>query len=456
VTSASTAIDPITELFNRRATSNPGDPLNAVDPNTGPFAGLDPHGRRLACRPLFLGGGEVRRFEADLMAVTAILADLPRRLFDGDAERVCRALDLSPDQAALLGRLGARPTPPFGRVDAYHDGESIKILEFNASSDVGGLEWIGPATRALLEFDGFRSFADEYGLYYVDGEAMLTGALREAGHAVRPGAEPVIALIEGPGGLREYGHSWVKYQRVLRDRGLECHLGEISDLRFDGTGVRCGDARVDVVYRLFELAQVLGDPASLRLARQLRDAAAADRVALWTPLETEIHRNKRWMAYLSDPRLRTFLTGEERTLVDRVLPWTRALTPATPGSDPGLLDYCRANRERLVLKPDMGFNGRGVVFGWLTADRTWIAELNKAVRTGAVIQRRVVPRPEAVVDPGTGRTTLWDACLGLFWMPGGFAGGCARFVPSGALPTADEQTLISGVFLYPDEVLATA
>ncbi|MDR3035594.1 MAG: hypothetical protein LBV78_21255, partial [Kitasatospora sp.] len=70
---------------------------------------------------------------------------------------------------------------------------------------------------------------------------------------------------------------------------------------------------------------------------------------------------------------------------------------------------------------------------------------------GAIVQQRVVPRREPVYDPATGRTGDWDSCLGLYWMPGGFAGGGSRLVPSGEPFTLEAaRKKLAGVYLYPD------
>ncbi|GGU99613.1 hypothetical protein GCM10010495_07760 [Kitasatospora herbaricolor] len=447
--------DRMTRLFNREL-ARPGSPLLGIDLGSDRFPALTGLGYRYLSRPMFFGEEEIRRFEADLLGVVDLLTSLPERLFDGDAERVCRALGVDPAKAALVGGFGKERPARFGRVDAYHDGESLKILEFNASSQTGGQEWVGPAAAALLEFEGFRSFAGRHGLHHLDTTALLAGALRAAGAAVSA-PEPVVALIEGPGGMAAYGHAWRPLQRLLRAEGLECHLGEIGDLRVRGGRVLLGEVTVDVVYRLFDLDQVVGHPQGRELAGQLRDAHQDGRVALWSPLETDLNANKRWMAYLSDPRLRSHLSTEERRLVDRVLPWTRALTPGATAHGRELLELCRERREHLILKLDESFASQGITCGWLVDDRQWEQALRQAASVGAVVQERVVPRQEPVFDPVTGRTEPWDSCLGLYWMPSGFAGGGARLVPSGRPFTLEaEHKRLAGIYLYPDAVTSDA
>jgi hypothetical protein len=439
--------DRMTRLFDREL-AQPASPLREIDLNSGRFPELAALGYRYLNRPMFFGEEEIRRFEADLLGVVDLLTSLPQRLFDGDVDRVCRELGVSPAKARLVEGFEKQQPPRFGRIDAYHDGDSLKILEFNASSQTGGQEWVGPLAAAMREFGSFRSFADTHGLRYVDTTAGVARALRDAA-----GTEPVVALIEGHGGMALYGHAWRPLQRLLRGHGLECHLGEIGDLRFRDGRVLFGDTPVDVVYRVFDLDQVIEDPESLALAERLRDAHRDGRVVLWSPLEGDLHSNKRWMAHLSDPRLRSHLCADEQRMVDRVLPWTRALAPSSAAGSRALLEECRERREELVLKLGEGFASQGVTAGWLVDDRHWERALRQAAERGAIVQERVVPRQEWVLDPETGRGEPWDCCLGLYWLPGGFGGGGGRLVRSGEPFTLDgERKRLAPVYLCPDAV----
>ena len=442
--------DQLTRRFNELASRAEG-PLRGAALDGAGHPDLADLGNLYLARPLFLPEHEIRRFEADLLAVVDLLTQLPWRVFDGDVDQVCRMLDLDPRKAALVREFEPRPTVPFGRIDAYHDGESLRILEFNATSSIGGQQWVGPAAAAWLGAEAFRTFAAEHRLRHVDTTAVLARELRTAARSVT-GGDPVVALVEGPGGLAGYGDAWRPLQRLLRSHGLDCRLGETGDLEVRDGRVLLRGARVDIVYRLFDLDQVLDDPQALAVTEQLRDAHRDGRVLLWSPLETDLHSNKRWMAYLSDPSLGAGLSTEEQALVDRLLPWTRALTPDTVRTAPELLDTCRERRERLIIKPDEGFANQGIVCGWQVDDAQWASALDTAVAGGAVVQERVVPRQDWVVHPDTGVAEPWDACYGLYWMPGGYGGGGARLVPSGQPFTLDAGSRrLSGIFHYPED-----
>ena len=71
---------------------------------------------------------------------------------------------------------------------------------------------------------------------------------------------------------------------------------------------------------------------------------------------------------------------------------------------------------------------------------------------GSIVQKRIVPRFEPVVNPDTGREEPWHAAWGLFYTPRGYAGAYARAVPAFESAvigvTAYKNTRTAGVFHY--------
>ncbi|MFF0573064.1 hypothetical protein [Streptosporangium saharense] len=441
----------ITELYNEELLRG-GSPLAEIDLHDEErFPYLASIDRRYLNRPVFVGEGELNRFADDTVRAVDILMTLPERLFDGDLDRLCAALGIEPRRARLMRRLGGVTPYRFGRIDAYHDGESFKILEFNATSETGGLEWVGPATRAMLDYDALRAFAERHRLRFTDAPEQVAAALRQVGATVTGGRDPVVALIEGEGGLADYGVAWRPLHRLLREFGLDCHLGEITDLSFANGRVLFRGTPVDVVYRVFEVDQVVDHPEGLLITERLLAAHEEGRVVIWTPLETEIYRQKGCMTLLSDPRFGVRLSADERELIDRVLPWTRSLDASDP------LDEYVERRERLILKPNDAYSGRGITAGWEVGEREWLRALREGAERGAIVQERVVPRHEPVVDPVTGRVEPWEACWGLYYTPaGGYGGGGCRFQKVGQVDIRamgpGTKTRVAGVFTYPDAV----
>ncbi|MGW5424688.1 hypothetical protein [Streptomyces sp. NPDC003943] len=383
----------------------------------------------LLSRPWFVQEEEIREFARDLEDLFELLVSLPDRLFDGDRTAYAAELGLAPRHAALLLRSGDGRPAKLGRADAYHDGGGYRLLEFNLGSEVGGLE-MAVCNRGLLEVEEFGAFAAAHGLGHVDTAARLAADLRERARPALAGggAEPVIGLVEGHGGVAAFGPLMRAVQEAMAAQGLRLVIGEVGELRTRPDGKLALDGEpLDLVLRNFGASQLLDDPAGPEVAERLFRAHEAGRTVLFASLESGLHAHKSALAMLSDPRWTGAFDDKERALVDRVLPWSRTLRAGAPAA---LLDECRERRERLILKPGAGHGGIDTFVGWECTDAEWREALAVATERGYLAQERVEPRPEPVLDPATGAAADWIAAVGVFLTSQGYAGAHARANPA--------------------------
>jgi hypothetical protein len=406
------------------AVGQPGSRLGQAIEQVASSASLADWRGRFLSRPLFVAEAELRRFGDDLHRLLGLLLSLPDRLFDGDLERFSDAIGVDSERGALMRRLGVVP-PASGRADVYHDGDGYRVLEFGIGSDHGGWDRSGEVPRAFLRDEAFAEFAALHRLGYTHSPTALATTLRQVA-----GCEPVVALVEGPGALAEWGSAWLPLREALRECGLRCHFGELGDLSVRGGRLSIAGDQVDVVFRCFDVDQVLGDPEAVAQAERIFKMHEAGNVVLWTPLETNLFCEKGCMALLSDHGRSGAFSADERELIDRVIPWTRSLTERSCQADPELLDTCREQREHLILKPSGLFGGHGVVPGWERDDSAWHEALREAVPMGAIVQRRVVPRMEPVFDQDAQALQPWHTAYGFYYTPTGFAGVHARVAPA--------------------------
>jgi hypothetical protein len=383
------------------------------------------YGKLVLARPLFVDHDEITGFGDDLTALFTLLTSLPARCFDGDLQRYCAALGMD-ERLADLMRLGATGHPElYGRADAYHDGTSYKLLEFNVGSELGGID-AAQVNRALLNVASFRDFADHHQLAYIDTAAVLGDALRAAAHRVTSSGEPVVALLEGPGGLKEHEHVFVAIQEAMHGHGIDLLLGEIDQVGFRNGKAMLDGIPVDVVLRYFAAGQLLDYPTSRDALDMLMRAHHAGDTVLFTPLESGLFASKTCLALVHDPRLREELTAAERELVDRIVPWTRVVGAGIAADRVELLDACRAQREALILKPGVGYGGVGAVLGREVSDREWSKILIAVKDQDYVVQRIVSPVSEPVCNPDTGALEDWRANWGIFTTRAGYAGAFVR------------------------------
>ena len=104
---------------------------------------------------------------------------------------------------------------------------------------------------------------------------------------------------------------------------------------------------------------------------------------------------------LTDERHAALFSAEEREMIRRHIPWTRAGRGAARSSRDGasidLLPHLRAHRDRFVIKPNDEYGGTGVTLGWETSESDWDAAIARALAErdrGWVAQERIAVRRE--------------------------------------------------------------
>lgn len=345
-------------------------------------------------RPVFLDRAELAQLTSDLATVYAALSALPQRLFGGDLAAFARAVGMAEVQVDAVRRAAREAPTRLARPDMYHDGTSFRLLEFNMGSTVGSLD-SGLLNRLFLRHPVLAEFVESNNLTFVDPMAkMVDTLLAECG-------------LDGPDGVRVAAVTlpWVfplltaqlaSSAGLLRELGVDitpCHLGQLS-VR-DGR-VWLGTAPVDVLYRIFQVEDLL-DPAMHELADPILRAADRGEVTLFTPMDAELYGSKGALAMLSDEANRHLHTAAELASLDRVLPWTRMVRPGpvTVGAERvELLEYVEQARAELVLKPTLLHGGQGIVAGWVVDADTWRAAVKGALDGPFVLQHRVRPEPE--------------------------------------------------------------
>jgi len=382
---------------------------------------------RCLSRPGLLGHAEQTQLAADLANLHAALTALPDRMFGGDVAAFARAVGMTEVQVtAILRTQGAAPTK-MARGDLYLDDTGFKVMELNMGSSVGGGDNV-ILNRAFLAHPMIAEFVAAHGLTYTDTLAETASTIfAETGGS--PGDGRLIAVVDWPGTIDTWKAVLRRSAQEFARYGIEmvpCHLGELTvrDRR-----VWLGRRPVDVIYRVFLIGDLL-DPNGPELMDPVLRAAERGEVQIFTPMDSQLYASKGALALLSDEANWHMYRPAELASLDRLLPWTRILRPGpvtVAGEQVDLLEYARAKRPELVIKPTAMYGGIGVVPGWLTDADEWDRQLAAAMDGSFVLQRRVRPVPELFpADDGPMPFVLtWGAYL----LAGGYGGMWLRGTP---------------------------
>ncbi len=147
---------------------------------------------------------------------------------------------------------------------------------------------------------------------------------------------------------------------------------------------------VDFVYKRVLTSELL---ARYGLDHPIVAALRAGAVCLVNPFSCKLLHKKASFAVACDERNAHLLTEAEQRAVRAHIPWTRtveARATLDPAGNPiDLLPWVSANRERLVLKPNDEYGGKGIRIGWETEQGAWDAALSGAADEPMVVQERV-------------------------------------------------------------------
>jgi hypothetical protein len=293
------------------------------------------------------------------------------------------------------------------RLDAFLLPDSLTFAEYNAESPAG----LAYAENLGEVFDGLEimaRFRERYDASYFRLSTHLLDALLASYREWGGTADPPTILITD---FREVP-TWSEFL-ILKERfearGVPTVVADPRDLAFDGTTLVADGRRIDFVYRRVLVNDILARRTDCDV---LVRAIASGRVCMANALRCKIPHKKAFFALLTDEAVIGSgglcpLTPAERETLAPAIPWTRVVedvrTAAPGGRDVDLLDYARANRESLVLKPNDEYGGSGVTLGWETPAGEWDAALEKAVAGSApgdvadrswVLQHRIPIRRE--------------------------------------------------------------
>jgi hypothetical protein len=246
-------------------------------------------------------------------------------------------------------------------------------------------------------------------------------------------ARPRIAILD----WREVPtfSEFVLYERYFAQQGLECRIVDPREVEYRDGVLRDGDFEISLVYKrvlIHELVERCGIDGPV--IRAVRDRA----VCMVNPFSCKLMHKKASLALLSDERNAGLFSAEEREAIDACIPWTRVVEERRTmrcGKDIDLPRFIRDNRERLVLKPNDEYGGKGIVLGWEATGDEWEAGLAAAGEAPYIVQERIELPSEPFPSVVDGELRVYDRMLDTapFVSDGAYVEGCMTRLGTAAL-----------------------
>src|SRR5262249_52731587 len=317
-------------------------------------------GDRVLCtalRPRFLTRDQYRFLQT---RVGALLGAFERLHEAALADAAFRRQFRLTDQEEELYRLDpgyACPTPT-ARLDAFFgDDAELRFTEHNAETPAAACYSDGLA-ELFYALPVMGAFLKRYRLVPLPASLPVMHALLEAFRRWSGRREPPRVAILDWKEVPTYSE-FVLFQELFRRNGLECVIADPREVEYRAGGLYAGGFHVTLIYKRVLISELLerggmGHP----VVRAVRDGAGC----LANPFRCKPLYKKASLAALTDERNAGLFTHKQREAIDAHVPWTRVVEERKTtcrGVEVDLVPFILKERERLVLKPNDDYGGKG-------------------------------------------------------------------------------------------------
>ncbi len=284
---------------------------------------------------------------------------------------------------------------PTARLDSFLTPNAYSFVELNGESPAG-IAYADSATDIFLALPVMKKFLERYEVERFEGSPKLMQALLHAYEeflGARPDSPPVIAIVDLKGLPTQ--KEFELFRDYFEQNGCNAVICSPDELEFDGKYLYFHGAKIDIVYKRLLVNEYL---PIMNEYPALLDAYRAGAVCLVNNFQCKIIHKKAIFAVLTNERYAHLFSDEELAAIGEHVPWTRRFRSETTefkGESIDLVEFARANKSKLVLKPNDDYGGHGIYIGWVSDDDEWSEAIETALaHDDYLVQERVVTSKE--------------------------------------------------------------
>jgi uncharacterized circularly permuted ATP-grasp superfamily protein len=303
-------------------------------------------------------------------------------------------LHLDADEEQLIQiPTGYTTNIPTARLDSFFarsakGAYSLNFIEFNGESPAG-MAYNDVLADLFLETPLMRRFQERYTVQTLEVRPHALDALLRIYYQWRGNRNklPDIAIVDWAGVPTT--SEFYLFRAYFAEHGIETTICTPDELDFHQGKLYAGEREIDFVYKRVLISELL---RKYRLDHPIVEALRAGAICMANPFTCKLLHKKASFSLASDERNAHLFTADEREAIRQHIPWTRTVeeryTVDKQGRRVDLLPWACENRERLVLKPNDEYGGKGVLIGWETDQGEWERSLETALHEPSILQAR--------------------------------------------------------------------
>jgi hypothetical protein len=286
---------------------------------------------------------------------------------------------------------GYAAVSPTARLDSFLTQSTYSFVELNAESPAG-IAYADAAYDIFSSLPVMKEFAAEYNVLPMYGrgfllDVLLTSYEEYLGRASeRPPCIAIVDLADLPT-VSEFE----LFREFFEESGHPSVICTPQQLEFRNNRLSFEGQQIDIVYKRLLVNEYV---PIMREYPALLDAYRSGAVCMINSFRSKLIHKKALFGVLTNPKHAALFSDEELTAIRAHVPWTRMVRDERTdyfGRDVNLLDFIRADNERLVLKPNDDYGGRGITIGWSVDQRGWDDAINNALADGGYLVQERVP-----------------------------------------------------------------
>jgi len=286
---------------------------------------------------------------------------------------------------------GYHAVSPTARLDSFLTDSAYSFVELNGESPAG-IAYVDAAYDIFLKLPVMQKFGETYNVRPLYGSRFMLDVLLDSYKEFlgrKPDSAPQIAIVDLPD--RPTQSEFELFKEFFEREGYPTTICTPQELVFEGGRLRVGDVEIDIVYKRLLVNEYL---PIINEAPALLDAYRAGAICMVNSFRSKLIHKKALFAVLTDQRRADLFSTAEQEAIRAHVPWTRLVRAEKSdysGEEVDLLDYIRANNEKLVLKPNDDYGGHGITIGWNSDQSEWEAALQAALADGDYLVQERVP-----------------------------------------------------------------